>query len=115
MPAASLEDNLPFLLDEDPSRGSSKHGSQAGSSVHAPAAVQLPQQQHPALQPQQEQKSLQQPRRAWSVDPPPGMQVRETHSTITSNGGRHAGRLFCHGYSTNAGKALCSWCSTRRS
>ena len=45
MPAASPEDNLPFLLDEDPSRGSSRHGSQAGSSMHGATAMQLPQQQ----------------------------------------------------------------------
>ena len=111
MPVASLEDNLPFLLDEDPSRGSSKHGSQAGSSVHGPAAVQQPQQQQPA----QEQKSLQQPRRAWSVDPQPGMQVCETLSSVTASGERHAGRLFWLGYSPNAGEALSFQMSARRS
>lgn len=75
MPAASPEDNLPFLLDEDPSRGSSKHGSQAGSSVHGAPAVPLLQEQQPAQQLRQEQHNLQQPRRAWSVDPQPGLQV----------------------------------------
>ncbi len=83
MPAASPEDNLPFLLDEDPSRGSSKHGSQAGSSVHGAAAMQPPQHQHAQhslQQPRQEQQSLQHPRRAWSIDPQPGMQVFELPS-----------------------------------
>ena len=76
MPAASPEDNLPFLLDEDPSRGSSRAGSQGGSSVHAAAALQLPQQQHLAQQPQPAPQQLQQQRRAWSTDLQPGMQVK---------------------------------------
>ncbi len=71
MPAASPEDNLPFLLDEDPSRGSSRHGSQAGSSMHGATAMQLPQQQQPA------QHSLQQPQpgaaRACSSRGAPGL------------------------------------------
>ena len=82
MPAASPEDNLPFLLDEDPSRGSSKAGSQAGSSLHGPAPAQLPQQQQSAQQPQLEQQSLQQARRAWSTDPQPGMQVWQARPNV---------------------------------
>ena len=83
MPAASPEDNLPFLLDEDPSRGSSRHGSQAGSSVHGAPAAPLPQQPQLAQQLRQEPHSLQ-PRRAWSVDPQPGLQVWRSRTSMTS-------------------------------
>ncbi len=81
MPAASPEDTLPFLLDEDPSRGSSKHGSQGGSSAQGRMAMPLPQLQQPAqqlqpsLQQLQDQQVLVQQRRAWSVDPQQAMQV----------------------------------------
>ena len=81
MPAASPEDTLPFLLDEDPSRGSSKHGSQGGSSAQGRMAMPLPQLQQPAqqlqpsLQQPQDQQALLQQRRAWSIDPQQAMQV----------------------------------------
>lgn len=85
MPAPSPEEQLPFLLDEDPSRGSSKHSnmnSQAGSSVNAqmgpPQQQQYQQQQvvQPSLQQQeQERQGLAQQRRAWSIDPQQALQV----------------------------------------
>ena len=87
MPAPSPEEQLPFLLDEDPSRGSSKHSnmnSQAGSSVNAQMGLSQQQQyqQQQAVQPslqqqqqEQERQGLAQQRRAWSMDPQQALQV----------------------------------------
>lgn len=83
LPRPSPDDNLPFLLDEDPSRGSSKQGSQTGSSAHnAQLLGPLPGQAGPQQQPPQpsvhrepERLGMIQQKRAWSLEAKQALQV----------------------------------------
>ena len=83
LPRPSPDENLPFLLDEDPSRGSSKQGSQTGSSAHV---AQLPgplpgqagpqlQQPQPSLHREPERPGMIQQKRAWSLEAKQALQV----------------------------------------
>ena len=83
LPRPSPDDNLPFLLDEDPSRGSSKQGSQTGFSAHnAQQLGPLPGQAGPQQQPPQpsvhrepERLGMIQQKRAWSLEAKQALQV----------------------------------------
>ena len=83
LPRASPDDSLPFLLDEDPSRGSSKQGSQTGSSAHnAQLPGPLPRQAGPQQQPPQpslhrepERLGTIQQKRTWSLEAKQALQV----------------------------------------